>query len=153
MLGADKVPQSLLSDRFCRSGSTERWREPWDRFDGTLDVWLKTINELRLPVPVPVQSFRSNRCGISVVNEASGWVVAWDERFFDYVLLQLQLLRHESEQAVRWPLFRWLIQYVGEGYAVSDPLLRDKSLACGDLRSVQRGRKPDRGIAGFPRYT
>jgi hypothetical protein len=122
MIGSNEIPLSLEGDRLFRNGGTATWRESWDRFDDFIVAGLEALQKPYPHLKIPVYSFRSNMARVSISSEESGWVVAWDERFFDYVISQLRLLLHDRfDQIAANELSAWLLQYVGESYALTDP--------------------------------
>jgi hypothetical protein len=124
MIGQDRIPDGLTAGRLHRSAAVESWRDGWDRFDDVAMAWLTAINDVNKShalEPVEVASFRSNRGEVSILREADHWVVAWDERFFDYLIVQLQLLHYTSPELAKPHLYMLLLNFVGESCAITDP--------------------------------
>lgn len=121
MIGEDRIPDGLKSIRLHRSGGAEDWRVGWDFGDDIAMKWLAAINETQASGPITVASFRSNVSKISILKESSRWIVAWDERFFDYLIHQLLLLQSPSAEMIAPYLYTCLLRYIGEAYVLVDP--------------------------------
>jgi hypothetical protein len=121
MIGQLKVPQSLEADRFTLRDPSHGWRDIWDQFDAMLGGVLIAVSALPAMPPVSVLSFRSNRCEISLLKERGSWSIAWDERFFDYIVLQLMALAATDSKTIENMVFGTLFRYAGEIQMMDDP--------------------------------
>src|SRR5260221_3256144 len=121
MIGRLEVPRSLEVDRLTQHAPSHAWRGVLDRFDDVLGPVIITITAV-LGVPlVDVLSFRSNRCEVSLLNEDSRWSIAWDERFFDYIAIQVMALAAKDQKTIENIVFGTLFRYAGEIQLIDNP--------------------------------
>jgi hypothetical protein len=123
MIGRPEIPKSFEGDRFTISVPAHPWRDMWDRDDNALSTVLAAAaSQVSVP-PVDVLSFRSNRCEISILNEYNFWFIAWDERFFDYIVFQLLALAAEDAAVIENLTYGTLFRYAGERQLTDNPHL------------------------------
>lgn len=140
MIGSNRLPPTLTKiARLFRSGAAEDWRKPWDFLDRNIEEALFAVAEAEGFDRPDIYSFRSNQASISILGDGTKWSVAFDERFFDYLLTALlpfgaNIPRTEAFKAN-------LLAYAAEVSAVEDPyfassLLRLKARLFGGAPGV-----------------
>ena len=120
MIGSSSVPSSFKGDRFTRSGATSGWPYAGPQFDPLIRSRFDRLQE-QIGIAVPVHSCRSNRSEILTINRPNGSEIAWDETFFDYVLVQLEMTCTNSLHVLTPWLGSRLLGYVGETVAFEYP--------------------------------
>jgi hypothetical protein len=116
-----EIPESLRNDRVFRIDRSQPWREDWDRFDFLLEAIYKALVISGTIPETDVLAFRSNKAEVAIFEDRGRWSVLWDERFFDYLALQLDLLAEDDPDVIRGQVFRTLSRYAGEVHVVEDP--------------------------------
>ena len=121
MIGVDEFPSEIREHRLCRNGSPEAWRASWDQDDNSRTAELGFFQKSHSLKNLNVSSIRTNLSSISIIRRNDGWLLLWDERFFDYLILQLGLLHQGYDAAAQIFLCTTLFRYMAENYAVDDP--------------------------------